>query len=371
MPRCFFFLTVESIQDHIFLLLVAFFLPSSLKKMVSFLPFTSRSRSTAADTEAPLGTGGGKQASSASPFARFKQAAAEMTSSSSSSASHMLVPGAPLPRIVLPVVHVSFLRGKKLPCSTRSLQRCLARCLEERQSEKRGANGAGFCSFFSPFLSLFLFFASCSRQRRLFFLFFFHFSFFVSLARAPSPPISSSLLPLSRGVFPLSHILHPDLSPTHKNTRKQKNKTIQGGHVELGSPTGEFVLIVVARGRVCPVSRNYVAALAELSGDLEALGVETIVISGSDGRAAAAACGDAVKAAASASAAPGGGGGGGAGGGGSPSAPGSPVSHPLDDLPFKLAYGMTPEMMQGEEGFFFVPEVEKHKKKKNSFFFFN
>ena len=69
--------------------------------------------------------------------------------------------------------------------------------------------------------------------------------------------------------------------------------------MEIGAATGEFVLIVVARGRVCPVSRNYVAALAELSPDLEALGVETVVVSGSDSRPAAAAFGDAVRAAAS------------------------------------------------------------------------
>ena len=78
--------------------------------------------------------------------------------------------------------------------------------------------------------------------------------------------------------------------------------------MEIGAATGEFVLIVVARGRVCPVSRNYVAALAELSPDLEALGVETVVVSGSDSRPAAAAFGDAVRAAASTGASGGGGG---------------------------------------------------------------
>ena len=83
--------------------------------MVSFLPFTSRSRA-AADTEAPFGTGG-KRAPSASPFSRFAQKAAEMTSPSSSAAGgQMLVPGAPLPHIVLPVVHVS----SALPCKTRA-----------------------------------------------------------------------------------------------------------------------------------------------------------------------------------------------------------------------------------------------------------
>ncbi len=111
--------------------------------------------------------------------------------------------------------------------------------------------------------------------------------------------------------------------------------------MEIGAATGEFVLIVVARGRVCPVSRNYVAALAELSPDLEALGVETVVVSGSDSRPAAAAFGDAVRAAASTGAS--------GGGGGGSSAPGSPSSYPLDDLPFKLAYGLTPEMMKGED----------------------
>jgi len=120
--------------------------------------------------------------------------------------------------------------------------------------------------------------------------------------------------------------------------------------VELGAPTGTFVLVVVARGRVCPVSRNYVAALAELSPDLEALGVETVVVCGSDGRGAAVAFGDAVKAAAStgAAGAASGASGGAGGAGGSPSSPGSPISHPLDDLPFKLAYGMTPKMMKGK-----------------------
>ena len=80
------------------------------KTMISLLPFTSRSSSTAtADggAGAPLGTS--KQAST-SPFARFKQKAAELTTSSSSSSPvHQLAPGAPLPHVVLPVVHVKFL----------------------------------------------------------------------------------------------------------------------------------------------------------------------------------------------------------------------------------------------------------------------
>jgi hypothetical protein len=301
-----FFLTVERSPSSTLLFSSSSSPPSSsFENMVSFLPFTSRSKATADGGAAPLGTGG----KPASPFSRFKQKAAEITSSSSSQPPHMLVPGAPLPHIVLPVVHVSFLWGPLWNAC---------------KGAERDTGGEWWRvskpSFFALSLSLSLslsFSSLCSS--------------FVALASATSDAFS--LLNL------LLFFSSPSLTSSFSCLFHHESN--QGGHVEIGAATGEFVLIVVARGRVCPVSRNYVAALAELSPDLEALGVETVVVSGSDSRPAAAAFGDAVRAAASTGAS--------GGGGGGSSVPGSPSSYPLDDLPFKLAYGLTPEMMKGED----------------------
>jgi len=113
--------------------------------------------------------------------------------------------------------------------------------------------------------------------------------------------------------------------------------------IEPGWPRGDRG----RNGRVRPDRRRARARVPRLSqlrggpGRALALGVETVVVSGSDSRPAAAAFGDAVRAAASTGAS--------GGGGGGSSAPGSPSSYPLDDLPFKLAYGLTPEMMKGED----------------------
>jgi hypothetical protein len=105
--------TVFSFARSLFLLptFAFFFFSSSAphKTMVSFLPFTSRSTgatgASAAEGGAPLKAGGDKKASSPSAFLRFKKKAAEL-SASSSSAPGQMVPGAPLPHIILPVIEV-------------------------------------------------------------------------------------------------------------------------------------------------------------------------------------------------------------------------------------------------------------------------
>ncbi len=53
--------------------------------------------------------------------------------------------------------------------------------------------------------------------------------------------------------------------------------------MEIGAPTGQWQMIVVYRGKHCPVSRNYLASLQQVMGELDELGVEVIAVS-SDGR---------------------------------------------------------------------------------------
>ena len=57
----------------------------------------------------------------------------------------------------------------------------------------------------------------------------------------------------------------------------------QGGRLEIGAPTGKWNLIVVYRGKHCPVSKNYLASLQQIIFELDELGVEVVAISG-DGR---------------------------------------------------------------------------------------
>ncbi len=58
---------------------------------------------------------------------------------------------------------------------------------------------------------------------------------------------------------------------------------LQGGKIELGAPTGRWQMIVVYRGKHCPVSKNYLASLQQIYYELDELGVEVIAVSG-DGR---------------------------------------------------------------------------------------
>ena len=58
---------------------------------------------------------------------------------------------------------------------------------------------------------------------------------------------------------------------------------MQGGRIELGAPTGRWQMIVVYRGKHCPVSKNYLASLQQIYYELDELGVEVIAVSG-DGR---------------------------------------------------------------------------------------
>jgi AhpC/TSA family len=54
----------------------------------------------------------------------------------------------------------------------------------------------------------------------------------------------------------------------------------QGGKIQVGAPTGRWLLIVVYRGKHDPVSRNYLAALQQIHTELEELGVEVLAVSG-------------------------------------------------------------------------------------------
>ena len=57
----------------------------------------------------------------------------------------------------------------------------------------------------------------------------------------------------------------------------------QGGRLEIGAPTGKWTMIVVYRGKHCPVSKNYLASLQQTIDELNELDVEVIAVSG-DGR---------------------------------------------------------------------------------------
>ena len=58
---------------------------------------------------------------------------------------------------------------------------------------------------------------------------------------------------------------------------------VQGGVIEIGAPTGKWQLIVVYRGKHCPVSRNYLASLQQIIYELDDLGVEVLAVT-ADGR---------------------------------------------------------------------------------------
>ena len=58
---------------------------------------------------------------------------------------------------------------------------------------------------------------------------------------------------------------------------------VQGGVIEVGAPTGKWQLIVVYRGKHCPVSRNYLASLQQIIYELDDLGVEVLALT-ADGR---------------------------------------------------------------------------------------
>lgn len=90
--------------------------------------------------------------------------------------------------------------------------------------------------------------------------------------RRNSPEQADS--PLPRGpnrVFPgapMPHVVLP---------------TVQGGKLEIGAPTGRWQLIVVYRGKHCPVSKNFLASLQQIVFELDELAVEVVAVSG-DGR---------------------------------------------------------------------------------------
>lgn len=71
--------------------------------------------------------------------------------------------------------------------------------------------------------------------------------------------------------------------------------TVQGGVIEVGAPTGKWQLIVVYRGKHCPVSRNYLASLQQIIYELDDLGVEVLALT-ADGREKAEAFLDSLRA---------------------------------------------------------------------------
>ncbi|EIE18663.1 hypothetical protein COCSUDRAFT_45149 [Coccomyxa subellipsoidea C-169] len=72
-------------------------------------------------------------------------------------------------------------------------------------------------------------------------------------------------------------------------------KLEMGGKLEIGAPTGKWQMIVVYRGKHCPVSKNYLASLQQIIYELDELGVEVVAVSG-DGRERAEAFLEALKA---------------------------------------------------------------------------
>lgn len=75
--------------------------------------------------------------------------------------------------------------------------------------------------------------------------------------------------------------------PDHPSVLHSKQLTVsitlQGGVIEVGAPTGKWQLIVVYRGKHCPVSRNYLASLQQIIYELDDLGVEVLALT-ADGR---------------------------------------------------------------------------------------
>lgn len=57
-------------------------------------------------------------------------------------------------------------------------------------------------------------------------------------------------------------------------------QTVQGGKLEIGAPTGKWLLVVVYRGKHCPVSKNYLASLQQIIHELDEMGVEVVAVSG-------------------------------------------------------------------------------------------
>jgi peroxiredoxin len=69
----------------------------------------------------------------------------------------------------------------------------------------------------------------------------------------------------------------------NRSHRKAFASSGQGGKLEIGAPTGKWQMIVVYRGKHCPVSKNYLASLQQIIYELDELGVEVVAVSG-DGR---------------------------------------------------------------------------------------
>jgi peroxiredoxin len=65
--------------------------------------------------------------------------------------------------------------------------------------------------------------------------------------------------------------------------------TLGGGTVSLGASTGGWRMIVVYRGKHCPLCKTYLGRLQDLAPDYEAAGIELIVVSGDPEEKAAAA----------------------------------------------------------------------------------
>ena len=133
---------------------------------------------------------------------------------------------------------------------------------------------------------------------------------------APPPPPPTPPPPHTHAhPTPPTHTLtpHPPPHPHPCPPLPFPSPPRKGGHVLVGAPTGAWQLILVTRGRACPVSRNYLAAVDGAAADLDALGVEVLALT-ADGRERAEAFVEEVKAV--------------AGGG---------------EAGFKLAYGLAPE----------------------------
>lgn len=52
--------------------------------------------------------------------------------------------------------------------------------------------------------------------------------------------------------------------PCEASNYKTNRTHVQGGKIQIGAPTGRWLLIVVYRGKHDPVSRNYLVALGQV-----------------------------------------------------------------------------------------------------------
>eukprot|EP00891_Asterochloris_glomerata_P009065 jgi/Astpho2/9065/Aster-02724 len=97
-------------------------------------------------------------------------------------------------------------------------------------------------------------------------------------AVVPLPGTAAGAGGRSRKLLPGRPMPHIILS-----TVQATGVALEGGRIEVGAPTGKWQLIVIYRGKHCPVSRNYLASIQQLHYELDEMGCEVLAVS-ADGR---------------------------------------------------------------------------------------